>query len=419
MSFRKTRGEIMTSSNADRINSLLDGELDSVNETVLFNDLASDSDLRTEFLTQLAIRQAVQQDRALLIPPVTLTSSVFSGIGFAAPIAGAAAGAAGGSMLGTWLMKLLIPVTSAAAAAGITYGVMTFNSPKPPGSQTMSVQPAAATQTPVTPSPLGRMPTQTGASVPTNSATLNRALERNSRLQREVDRLRAELAEFHSAAQTNAPLEATPIEEQPITDVVQTNEISYINLTRTVTFERDAKPRAFSAIPAPFANLEYEEYPSFSLQMRGIASSPLMSLNVPAQTSLMENATIGLMYQLTPRSTVGVEVGSESYAMSFEGNRNGQLIRYEQQPVATWAGVTYRHAFSPIGKSDFSPFVQGLAGGTQYGPLGRLTTGIAYSPSGPLSFILGVEGTTMAYTYQNQWFTSSKIGLTYGVAIRF
>jgi hypothetical protein len=105
--------------------------------------------------------------------------------------------------------------------------------------------------------------------------------------------------------------------------------------------------------------------------------------------------------------------------MTFEGMRSGQLIRYEQQPISTWAGITYRHSFAPIGNSAFTPFAQGLLGGSQFGPLGRLTGGLLYSPSGPLSFMLGVEGTSMAYTFQDQWFTSSKLGLTYGMAIRF
>jgi hypothetical protein len=142
-------------------------------------------------------------------------------------------------------------------------------------------------------------------------------------------------------------------------------------------------------------------------------------VHVVPQTSIAENANLALMYQLAPQHLIGVEVGNESFPMAFEGSRNGQLIRYEQQPISTWAGVTYSHSFAPIGNTAFTPFAQGLLGGSQFGPLGRLTGGIQYSPAGPLSFMLGVEGTSMVYTHQNNWFTSSKLGLTYGMAIRF
>ena len=147
--------------------------------------------------------------------------------------------------------------------------------------------------------------------------------------------------------------------------------------------------------------------------------SGLTQVSVAKQTSFMENVNLALLYQLSSQHSVGVEIGSESFPMSFEGMRNGQLIRYEQQPVSTWAGITYRHAFAPIGNSAFTPFAQGLLGGSQFGPLGRVAGGIQYSPSGPLTFILGIEGSAMAYSFQNTWFTSSKLGLTYGMAVKF
>jgi hypothetical protein len=44
---------------------------------------------------------------------------------------------------------------------------------------------------------------------------------------------------------------------------------------------------------------------------------------------------------------------------------------------------------------------------------------MAYAPAGPLTFLVGVEGATMAYEFQNTWFTSTNLGFTYGVAVRF
>lgn len=164
---------------------------------------------------------------------------------------------------------------------------------------------------------------------------------------------------------------------------------------------------------------EYQDYPSFLVQFRGQATSGLTQVNVAKQTSLMENANLAFLYQFSRQHIIGVELGNESFPMSFDGMRNGQLIRYEQQPVSTWAGITYRYSFAPIGNSSFTPFAQGLLGGSQFGPLGRLTGGLQYSPAGPLTFMLGIEGTSMAYTYQDKWYTSNKLGLTYGMAIRF
>ncbi|MBK7033684.1 MAG: hypothetical protein IPH49_10560 [Ignavibacteria bacterium] len=112
------------STHQEWIHNLLDGELDSMNESALFGELAVNSDLRTDFKQQLAIRSAVHDDRVGLVPPVALTSSVFSGLGFAAPLAGAAAGAAGGGLLLQWLTRLGLPILSSIAAVGITFGLV-------------------------------------------------------------------------------------------------------------------------------------------------------------------------------------------------------------------------------------------------------------------------------------------------------
>ena len=83
-----------------------------------------------------------------------------------------------------------------------------------------------------------------------------------------------------------------------------------------------------------------------------------------------------------------------------------------------WAAITYRHTFAPLGLG-FSPFAQVGAGGTRYGPTGRATLGIQYEPVGPLTFVFGVEGTSMLYSNESTWYSSNKLGLTYGVALRF
>ena len=107
----------------EQINQLLDGELDAMHEAALYGELAVNEELRTELREQIAVKSAVKDDRMALVPPASLTNSVFSGLGFTAPLAGAAAGSAGGSLLLQWLMRLGLPILSAIAAAGISFGL--------------------------------------------------------------------------------------------------------------------------------------------------------------------------------------------------------------------------------------------------------------------------------------------------------
>lgn len=397
------------------INDFLDGELDSAREAALFGKLANDSELRAEFVQQLAIRTAIQQDRATLVPPISLTNAVFAGLGFAAPFAGAGALTQTGGMMSTWLAKIGIPIMSALAAAGITYTVMqTVPVDEAPGQAPTSGYTSQGAQQ--TPPDAGTVtPAQT-----TDPAAAPRVIERvteriverpspiNERLVAENNELRARLADV-AAQREQAPLQT----QAAIDEVIP---IVPVDLTSTITVQRESQERVIGTMGVEPISPIYHT-PSFSLSMRGLngQSAPF---SVPAQTGWYENVGIGMMYRLSPTSAVGLEVGAESFPMVFQGTRNQQVVQFELQPLATWAGISYRHVFPEIGTSGFSPFAQGLIGGTEFGPLGRASAGVLYAPAGPLSFMIGVEGTALAFNHQNRWFTASKYGLTYGVLVR-
>ncbi|MBK6420372.1 MAG: hypothetical protein IPF79_14440 [Ignavibacteria bacterium] len=403
------------STHQEWIHNLLDGELDSMNESALFGELAVNSDLRTDFKQQLAIRSAVHEDRVGLVPPVALTSSVFSGLGFAAPLAGAAAGAAGGGLLLQWLTRLGLPILSSIAAVGITFGLVN------------SEQRIANSESPVvnseqrTSSNSEQRIANSESSVVNSEQRIANSESMNNRLRREIASLRAEqdrlkmmLAERSSVA-SEAPVQSDEPRFVSSPEVMTTN----VAMTNTIQLTHSNEPRMLQATALTPINLRPVKYPSLLVQVRGMNGSSMTDVSVPAQTAWYDNMSIGLLYQLSDRNTVGLEFGNESFAMAFEGERNGQVIRYEQQPLSAWAGITYRHTLPTIGSTAFAPFGQVLLGGSKYGPLGRLTAGITYAPSGPLSFIFGLEGSTMAYQFQDSWFGTSKIGLTYGVAVRF
>ena len=412
----------MSTSN-DQILELLDGELDPMVEPTLFAELASNTDLRTEFKQQLAIRTAVQEDRMALLPPAALTSAVFAGLGFAAPIAGAAAGAVGGSAVVSWITKLGLPMLTAAAAAGMTWiAAQQTDDARLPARDQASV-PTRAEQT-AEPPRATTASTLTSSARPTpNDAALAEAQQRASatqralaNAQRENDRLRAALAMAEQripAQNLETPAVATPAREDEVMPLA-----SSFNVTNDIRLARTEGHRPVNTATFTESVMPWQRYPSFLVQARGFQSTPLTPVSVPAQSGWLDNAGLSLLYQLSDHHGVGVEFGSESFAQVFEGRRNGQLIRYEQQPSSSWAGIFYRYQHDPIAQGVL-PFAQVLLGGSRFGPIGRATVGLAYAPSGPLTFLVGVEGATMAYSFQNTWFTSTNLGFTYGVAVRF
>jgi hypothetical protein len=409
---------------SEMIQDLLDGELDPHHELTLFGELAVNTDLRTEFKQQLAIRHTVQNDRMALVPPAHLTNAVFSNLGFAAPLAGAATGVAGGGLLLQWLSRFGLPLVAAAAAVGITSTTMSSDA------LSGSKQPESAVAT--TEAPIIEQPI-----VPSNQAADSQLADNINppqtddkliALRSENARLRSRLEQLEMIASSsngnqsgtatdNAGVtqeqDAAPTPTVAVTSVLPTSAI--IETSATISTLDQTAPfevQKLDVVPQP-----WEQYPSFIVQVRGVAAQGLTEVSVQPQTTWYDDASIALLYQLSDRHTFGVEVGNESFPQVFEGMRNGRVIRYEQQPAAQWAGLVYRYSFTPIADR-FVPFVQGFAGGSTFGPLGRLAGGIQYSPAGPLTFLVGVEGSLLGYQFQNTWFTSSKLGFTYGVAVR-
>lgn len=404
------------------IHNLLDGELNAHDEPSLFGELSVNADLRTEFKQQLAIRSAVQQDRMALVPPAHLTTTVFSGLGFASPLAGAAAGAAGGGFLVPWLMKLGMPILAAAAAVGVTMAVS--NAPNNQNAQNIQNNQNALNNQNFASTQNATIAATTSSTSATSSsaATASDAESMLASLRNENRGLRSALASARVAAASRRNSEAprptppTPAVSEPPTEPV-VPVMSSIDLTNTMAFDRSRDLQLIETQIMP-ATMVYTPYPSAMVQVRGFATSALTDVSVSEQNSWYQNVAIAALYQISPQHIIGVEGGSESFAQVFEGNRDGQTIRYEQRPSTMWAGVLYRYTFGSIAKTAFSPYTQVFAGGTQYGPLGRLTVGVQYSPAEPLSFILGAEGSVLGYKFQDAWFTSTKIGLTYGLALR-
>lgn len=407
------------STSSDLIQHLLDGELDPTLELGLFAELASSAELRNELKQQLAIRSTVQHDRIALVPPAALTNAVFSGLGFAAPLAGAAAGAAGGGLIASWLSKLGLPLITAAAAAGITW----VSAQQPSDARVVTGDTQVATRTEEAAAPLTQTAPADNPTLQRGDANLRSAADQRTiaALQRENARLRDALSD----AEARVPVQNLEATQMPSTSAVaqdagtmSTPAVSSIMLTNDVRLTRDNGRQPFGLSPLVETKPTWQSYPFDMFQVRGFSTTPLTNVSVTPQSMWYDNLSVSFVKHLTEHHSLGIEIGNETFAQVFEGNRNGQLIRYEQQPSALWAGIFYRYQTSPI-SNNFIPFGQVLAGGTKYGPIGRATVGVQYAPAGPLSFLLGLEGAMLAYKFQDTWYTSSKIGLTYGVAVRF
>lgn len=391
---------------SSQIQELLDGESDPAKESEIFARLASDLDARNDFRQFVRIRNAVHHDRSTLAPPVALTNALFNRLGFAASTAAGAVGAISPASVSALLTTILLPAVAGLAALGLATGIQLNDSHL--AEVVNRQQPVVSTQDVVI-----TFPQQTD-------------------LENRIEELERELA----AARLQPPRLVVKKIERPVTNeklhdsppvhqaesernVFKREEptIARISMQNEASMRFSSAPLLFSPAFTPSYKVPSLYMDGYSVQLRGYSLSNITSVSITPQTSYLSDASLALLYRVAPQLSFGIEVGNETFPQSFEGRRaNGQIVRYEQQPASFWAGAVGRYLINT--GSPFQWYVQGIAGGSLYGPLARLGAGLTYEPGGPLSFIAGGELTTMFYTYQNQWFTSARSGITFGTIIK-
>jgi len=438
----------MDPNHSDLIQLLLDGELDSMYDAKLFGELSTNGDLRTELKHQLAIRNEVAHDRMALIPPASLTGAVFSGLGFTAPMAGAAAGAAGG-FVATWLGRIGVPIAAAVLATSAmnfatTRDAMTRDAKtRDTERATLSrdakmLEDNASTRSAIERDASARDENAIAhraerASLALDARTIVREATTRDDLMRKENLITSDQNATTREENTRTRDENTRVVDEnartnnedvalnvPVRSTLAEPAVSTLIVSNAIDVQRAEEPKTLQSMQLQNTRAAWDEYPAFTLQARGFSLKSMTETSVDPQTQWYQNLGLAMIYKLSDHHSVGVEFGSEVFPQVFNGTRqNGQIVQYEQQPSSMWAAAVYRYSFDGIGATSFRPMLQASFGGTKYGPLGRAMLGMSYSPVGPLSFILGIEGATMAYQYQQNWFTSSKIGLTYGMAVRF
>ncbi|MBI5646133.1 MAG: hypothetical protein HY962_04310 [Ignavibacteriae bacterium] len=158
------------------------------------------------------------------------------------------------------------------------------------------------------------------------------------------------------------------------------------------------------------------------LRLRGYGLSPSPSTDIgPRSSPFVNNMAASLMYNLGSEHALGLEGGQEAYPQEYEGTENGRTVRYQQNLLTPWIGVAYRYrplwARSEAGVSGSIATHAGIT--REYWPQLRLAVGLQYAVIPPLSLELGIEGLLVAYPFQDRWFTTRKIGVTYGLLVAF
>lgn len=364
--------------------AFLDGELEQHHEQPLFDELAAQPELRTEMKDLLAIRNAVHRD-AVFPPPQTDMGLAPIPLAAAAGVASSTSSAwpavisgIGGVIVGAVAVAVLMsggnqpPSVAANGIAGQT---------APAPERVVVIDTVVVTRRVTAP----QMPTAT----PPPPAT--------------------DVVASEPSTDASAPAPAIDAEQAVIASVQPLSAVTRIASASEQTFQ------TASTIAQPAAPLPVR------LGFRSLASGLSTNEAQPnsVQSALLPNTAFSLTIPLADDHRFGIEMGSESFRQAFSGFDGYRTAEWLQTPVLFWLGATY--IFEPMSLEvlpGLRPFGNASVGTVfAQGPIARGTVGLAYQPIGPIRFTVGVDAAALMYSFQGSWFTSTKLGLSYGLTI--
>lgn len=404
--------------NSEMLHLYVDGELETSLEPGLFDELSVNENLRTEMRELMAIRNTVQSDSESFAPPLAAAGSVFNRVGLMPPI--------------------ILPPPAALQPAAVTGAVW-----------------------------LTLMRNLWAPAIVALVSIIGTGLILNNYYNNKIDQLKASLPKTSSTepqVKSNSNLNSTNFTEFKHESAKTRTIIKYVNTINTAPYcidENNAEsykniPVANAPVLAEYSLNKSNPYKSeiqststyninaslltpdvnneklmslirktdskYSLYIRGMSSKSYPDAEMPVGSDpLFANMSIGTYIHNNKNMQFGIELGQESYSQVYNNTENGENYQYMQKPVVFWGALG---AMLISNRLDFlagaQPYAHLMIGGSQLGPIGKGILGFQIN-SADLGFgiLLGIEGSVLYYQNQKIWYSTRKLGFTFGTTIHF
>lgn len=375
---------------SDLIYRFMDGDADGVQQKVLFDALAKDSELQMEFQQAVTVLKGFSADKTILAPPARLTNLVFQSAGFTAPM---------GSFINTsgrFVSKIkhfAMPVFSAAVGALVTalvffnyYGVN--NNIQNNSTFATKANQVIQQQKPEIPV-VSSFEKVHRSTVPATNESVNNLTESVSK----------EISEANIF---------------PSQDLASYSEQIPVSLSS----QPDRIPISFEKSVVSLFNPEVSSL-NFVIEVRGMTGLAFFPNRIiePEPFSVMNNVGAAVKYKFNAHHSAGLMVGNESLQM-YSYSKTGDNYNFNHEPNLFWAGASYRYTGGELYGS-FRPYGEVIAAGSKFGPIGKATLGISYNPENIFSMSIGLEGTGLAYKFLGETKFTEKLSVVYNIGLHF
>ncbi|MCE7934629.1 MAG: hypothetical protein DYG96_08545 [Chlorobi bacterium CHB2] len=452
---------------SEMLHDLLEGSLPSAREETLFRALAADDDLRFEFKSLLKMRDAVRDDDRAVAVPISSTTQIFSQLGYLAP--GLGAGAVGGSGVATFLRSFGTHATAVVVGIilasswflwidgghqqeanlaatlpaishtllpkllgdGVRNGVKSgvgerVNDGVPPSQRPEAGGGFAKSSAPAVAS--ARLPRAPQSTAIDAAADGNQESHQDGNQGGNQTVASANTNDADGGSTSIAPASALLRNQspQPLGDGARAitpaelraapDTVGLSNSAGSVSLETPALLSSSAVAPAATGR---SFRPDFRLGLRAVAPMHLAQPTQPLPTGDgLNNVAASLVVRgFSQNFAAVIEAGRESYIQKFDQLKSdGRIFHVEQAPSVLWGGIGVRYSLNP--ESTFSPFVQGLVGGSEAGPIVRSMIGLDWQFSRSAGLTLGVDYSALSFAFQDRTWYSQRVGVGGGLTFR-
>jgi hypothetical protein len=455
------------------IHDYLDGELDQMQQDLLFAELATNQDLRFDFNQQVKLQVIAQSDMALISPPLEATNAIFSTLGFSIPseeylknlVGDTVATSPITSIKRFWakhfalnVILLLILLTSGTMLV-LNPDILNTNGS---GKTAVSIESGANKTDGNNLSGMTSVPVvRSFADISDNSSSNadNGSVVRHSNRHQRSNNIfginTASVNQSNNSANTidisneenfssdninnrhnlfsdeellsdaSQDINLTNSASKRVNSSLATNSNILVNpIQSKQEFYNNFGPTGYNVNPFSLVSVDNSNW---TIQVRKLALSPAQkndlsqSFDRQEQNTWNSNLAFSAMYKTNPFWSFGIELGWEAFNQAFTfTDENGQTKSQRQSPQLMWYGVT-----SKLNMSDFLwdnvvyPYAQSTLAWTSVGPVIRGQAGLTIQPVGLFRFNIGYEISDLIYYVEPTVHGSLNYGLTFGGSVNF
>jgi hypothetical protein len=206
----------------------------------------------------------------------------------------------------------------------------------------------------------------------------------------------------------------------PQTIVKQSSQILSLSNVNSISFKNYTNQ---SNPINELKSLQINDFSESSMQKYGISFEIRNSLNwnlpketiYPSVISKFNNVNLAVVYDISDNFKVSADLKQETFYTEYSGvEADNQNYNYKEQ--ANFTTLSFGGRCYPFSNGNLKPYTEIDVGFNKAGYVVKPALGIEYSAYSNLSFLLVLEYDKFWFSHQNNWFTTSKLNLNYGLA---